>query len=154
MLAALLTVGPVDRAVLISTAAFAIGLPPEVGAFVLLRLVRDLQTTKIEEVAVQSMADAGLEAHVPPALTDARSLAQRTAAALGVSYALLGVSVLSALVGVTATLWHMSWWIATSFLATLAVTQPVVLSVIVRRPPRSRTRSGGEPTAPAPSGPS
>ncbi|MBV8528049.1 MAG: hypothetical protein JOZ75_07020 [Candidatus Dormibacteraeota bacterium] len=148
MLAALLTVGPADRAVLISTAAFAVGLPPEVGAFVLLRLVRDLEATKIEEVAARSMAEAGLEHSMPAVLADSQRTAQRTAAALGVSYGLLFVSILSALTGLTATLWHMGWWIAVAFLAVVTITQPLMFAVILRSPPRAGASAGAHPAAP------
>lgn len=138
MLAALLTVGPVDRAVLISTAAFAVGLPPEVSAFVLLRLVRDLEESKIEQIAARTFADAGVDNvgdFLPVQEQRAEgTLARRTMRVLGASYGLLGVSIASALVGVTATLWHMGWWIAVAFVGVVAVTQVVVFQVIVQTP--------------------
>lgn len=145
MLAALLTVGPVDRAVLISTAAFAVGLPPEVTAFVLLRLVRDLEATKIEEVAARSLADVGLEGYMAgPAPAQPEQVRRRTMTALGVSYALLGASVLSALVGLSATLWHMAWWIAIAFMGVVVLSAGLVSRVIAR--PGLRGRPGDSPS--------
>ena len=140
MVAALLTVGPVDRAVLISTAAFALGLPPEVSAFVLLRLVRDLKENKIEQIAAQTFAEEGVDNvgdYLPVQAQQAEgTLARRTMRVLGVSYGLLGVSIASALVGVTATLWHMAWWIAVAFVGVVVVSQLVVFQVIVQSPKR------------------
>lgn len=152
MVAALLTVGPVDRAVLISTAAFAVGLPPEVSAFVLLRIVRDLEENKIEQIAVQTFAEAGVDnvgdflpVQEPPS---EGTLARRTMRVLTASYGLLGVSIASALVGITATLWHMGWWIAVAFLGVVAVTQFVVFRVIVQSPKRA-TQQGAATATPA-----
>ena len=140
MLAGLLTVGPVDRAVLISTAAFAVGLPPEVGAFLLLRLVRDLEENKIEEIAARSFAEAGVDNvdEFLPVQTNTHdgALARRMVRVLAASYALLVVSVGCALVGTTATLWHMGWWIAVAFLGVVAITQFVVFRVILQTPKR------------------
>lgn len=146
MLAALLTVGPVDRAVLISTAAFAVGLPPEVGAFVLLRLVRDLESTKIEDVVLQTLTEAGLDSHLPAAASGSRR-ERRAASALGVSYALLVVGIMSALVGLTATLWHMGWWIAVAFVAAVVVSQIIAFPVIARSSRVVRSTTEAAPPA-------
>lgn len=150
MLAALLTVGPVDRAVLISTAAFALGLPPEVCAFVLLRLVRDLESSKIEQVAAQSLADAGLAAYMPAASLDQTDrLRRRTASALGVSYTLLFFSVASALVGLSATLWHMGWWLAVAFIGIVVLSVALVYPVIAR-PGKPGARGDAAPAGTGP----
>lgn len=156
MLGALLTVGPVDRAVLISTAAFAVGLPPEVGAFLLLRLMRDLEENKIEQIAARSFAEAGVDnvddfLPVEANRTEG-TLARRMMRVLGASYGLLGVSVGSAVVGITALLWHMGWWIAVAFLGVLVVMQFVVFRVILQAPKASPAPSQeprGEVSPPA-----
>ena len=141
MVAALLTVGPVDRAVLISTAAFAVGLPPEVSAFVLLRLVRDLKENKIEQIAAQTFADAGVDNvgdFLPVQEQQAEgALARRTMRVLALAYGLLGVSIASALVGITATLWHMAWWIAVAFAGVVVLSQALVFQAIVQSPKRA-----------------
>ena len=156
MLAGLLTVGPVDRAVLIATAAFAVGLPPEVGAFLLLRLVRDLEENKIEEIAARSFAEAGVDNvddFLPVQATQQEGTqARRMVRVLGASYGALGVSVACALVGITATLWHMGWWIAVAFLGVVAITQFVVFRVILQTPKRPMAtdqRARGELPPPA-----
>lgn len=148
MLGALLTVGPVDRAMLISTAAFAVGLPPEVGAFLLLRLVRDLEENKIEQIATRSFEEAGVDnvddfLPVEANRTEG-TLARRMVRVLGASYALLGVSVGSAVVGISALLWHMGWWIAVAFLSVLVVMQFVVFRVILQ-PPKAPAKPAQQP---------
>ena|SRR5437879_142802 len=54
VLGALLTIGPVDTAVLIATAAFALALPPDVAGFLLLRLAADMKSVDLEQVATQA----------------------------------------------------------------------------------------------------
>src|SRR5438552_3320701 len=62
VLSALLTVGPVDKAVLIATANFALALPPDVAGFLLLRLAADMKSVDLEQVATQAFVEAGFEA--------------------------------------------------------------------------------------------
>lgn len=59
VMAALLTVGPVDHAVLVATAALALALPPDVAGLVLLRLVVDVTRTRLDSVAVKAFEEAG-----------------------------------------------------------------------------------------------
>ena len=63
ILAALLTVGPVDRAVLIATAAFALALPPDVTGLVLLRLIVDVSKVRLDDVAVKAFEEAVDNSH-------------------------------------------------------------------------------------------
>jgi len=62
VLSALLTVGPVDKAVLIATATLAVALPPDVAGFLLLRLAADMKSVDLEQVATQAFVEAGFEA--------------------------------------------------------------------------------------------
>ena len=57
-ISALLTVGPVDKAVLISITAFACALPLNVSAIFLLRMVRDAKELRVDEVALRAFQDA------------------------------------------------------------------------------------------------
>jgi len=59
ILAAMLTVGPVDRAVLVATAAFALALPLDVAGFVLLRIAVDMKKVDLETVATAAFVEAG-----------------------------------------------------------------------------------------------
>ncbi len=58
VIAALLTVGPVDRAVLVATAAFACALPLEVAGMMLLRLGKDMDDIRLEETTLRSFEEA------------------------------------------------------------------------------------------------
>src|SRR5205085_2323034 len=62
VLSALLTIGPVDQAVLIATATFALALPPDVAGFLLVRLAADMKSVDLEQVATQAFVEAGFEA--------------------------------------------------------------------------------------------
>ncbi len=60
ILGALLTVGPGDVAVVVSTAALAVSLPMDVAGFFLLRLAQDMKQVDLEEVATQAFQEWGL----------------------------------------------------------------------------------------------
>src|SRR5690242_18873857 len=57
VLAALFTVGPVDVAVALSTAAFAVALPLDVSGLVLVRIVQHL--TRFEDSVLQVFQESG-----------------------------------------------------------------------------------------------
>lgn len=117
VLASLVTVGPVDSAVLIATLCLALALPPDVAGFLLLRLLEDLNKVRLDQVAADAFAAEGFDRSqfesvaAPPALTRKRSRK-----VLVYSYSMLNLSALLTVAGLTATLWHMSWWIAVAFL--------------------------------------
>jgi hypothetical protein len=76
VISALLTIGPVDKAVLISITAFACALPLNVSGIFLLRLVTDIQDIKVDDLALQAFQNAGfpdIESHfLPPAERQSR----------------------------------------------------------------------------------
>lgn len=118
VLASLVTVGPVDGAVLIATLCLALALPPDVAGFLLLRLLEDLNKVRLDQVAADAFAAEGFDrsqfesAAAPASLTQKRSRK-----VLAYSYSMLNLSAVLTVAGLTATLWHMSWWIAVAFLA-------------------------------------
>ena len=57
VIASLFTIGPVDRAITISTAAFALALPLNLTGLFLLRLVKDLKQVRFEEELEQAFKD-------------------------------------------------------------------------------------------------
>lgn len=149
IIAALLTVGPVDLAALVATAAFALALPPDIAGFFLLRLVRDLQSVSLDEVAVRSFGEVGFTdpKHSSP---DVQSLHRhRTRFVLGYSYAMLALSLVLVVVGMTAALWHMAWWIAIAFLVMVAIAQAIIIRVVVVES-RGDRASDGLPSASTP----
>jgi uncharacterized membrane protein len=58
IIGAMLTVGPVDRAVLVATAAFALALPLDVAGFFLLRLAADMKKVDLETLATAAFIEA------------------------------------------------------------------------------------------------
>jgi uncharacterized membrane protein len=126
IIGAMLTVGPVDRAVLVATAAFALALPLDVAGFFLLRIAADMKKVDLETVATAVFVEAGFSSEeVGQGLDPKESEQRRTRRVLGYSYSLLVLTALLTLVGVTAALWHMAWWIGVAFAAM------VVLSLII-----------------------
>jgi hypothetical protein len=127
ILGAMLTVGPVDRAVLVATAAFALALPLDVAGFVLLRIAVDMKKVDLETVATAAFVEAGFTSEeVGQALDPRESEQKRTRKVLLYSYNLLTLTALLTLVGMTAALWHMAWWIGVAFAAMLLVSLSVV----------------------------
>jgi hypothetical protein len=130
---ALLTVGPVDPAIIVSTGAFALALPVDAAGFFLLRLVADLKHVGLEEIAAQAFQEVGFTVENQVPLPDAPESIEkrRTRIVLRYSYALLAVSVLLTLVGMSAALWHMAWWISVVSVAMVVASQGVVFGAIV-----------------------
>lgn len=118
VLASLVTVGPADGAVLVATLCLALALPPDVAGFVLLRLLEDLNKIRVDQVAADAFAAEGFDRAQFESLAGPASLAQkRSRAVLAFSYSMLNLSAVLTVAGLTATLWHMAWWIAVAFLA-------------------------------------
>jgi hypothetical protein len=132
ILGALLTVGPADGAVLVSTAAFALALPADVAGFFLLRLMEDVKNVDLEEVAAKAFQEVGFNveddarAATPPESVEKR----RTRIVLTYSYGLLALAVLLTLIGITAALWHMAWWIGILFIPMVILSQGMVFKAI------------------------
>jgi hypothetical protein len=138
VLASLLTVGPVDLAVKLSTVAFAVSLPLTVTGLVLVRLVRDLKPVHFEGVA-QVFQEAGLtpgEQQIP-SVASLEALRERgTRIVLSTTLSMLGLSSILTIGGMTAALWHMSWWIGTAFLATVLLSLVIIqLALATSQPP-------------------
>jgi hypothetical protein len=133
-ISALLTVGPVDRAVLVSTTAFACSLPLNVSAIFLLRMVKDITKIRVDELALQSFREAGfpnIEAHFL-ASAERKSRSQRMsklALVYGVGAASFGAGL--TLVGLVSALWHMAWWLGVVLLAMVIFCLGASLSVFV-----------------------
>ena len=103
VLGAVLTVGPEDEAVKLSTAAVAMAVPPGAVGLLLLRLVTDVRKIR------QSRA------------TDAQPAAQGPhMVVLRYTVGLMLVTFLLTMVGLTAALWHIAWWSAVAFVVIVA----------------------------------
>src|ERR1041384_8067946 len=103
VIAALITVGPVDRAVVIAVAALALALPLDVTGIVLLRLIKDVADVRIDELTLDAFREVRFP-HIDayfPSPHERASLAKRrarivlayaaAAAALSVTLTLAGI---------------------------------------------------------------
>jgi hypothetical protein len=135
VIAALITVGPVDQAVLIATAAFALSLPLDVTGLVLLRLLQDLKQVSLEEGLAQNFQDFDFTVvtRTPATLEALRE--KRTRVMLGYSLGMLTPSALLTLAGMTATMWHMAWWIGVGFFGMVCISLVIVNRAIVNSRP-------------------
>jgi ABC-type multidrug transport system fused ATPase/permease subunit len=141
VVASLLTVGPVDPAIMVAMTAFALALPLDVAGLILLRLVQDLKRVGFEEEVVQVFKDVGFTVGAqmasPTALESLRK--RRTGIVLGDSLGILALSGLLTLTGMTAALWHMAWWIGVVFLAMVLISLVIVIvAIFTIQPPDSQ----------------
>jgi hypothetical protein len=138
IIAALVTVGPADPAIRIAVTAFACALPLDVVGIVLLRLIKDWQDFRIDELTLQAFQEAhfpDIAAYFPPA-RERESLARRRARiALAYALGIAAASVALTLVGMAAALWHMAPWIAETFAATIALSAILLIVVIAHALP-------------------
>ena len=136
ILGALLTVGPVDAAVIVSTAALALVLPVNVTGFFMLKLSEDLKKLSLDEVAKQAFKDVGfVDDRDSSPETREKLEKKRTSVVLRYAYLLLALSAVLTLISITAALWHMAWWIGVLFVAMTFVSQFAIVGAIVSAGP-------------------
>jgi hypothetical protein len=138
VVAALLTVGPVDSSVKVSTVAFAVSLPLNVTGLVLLRLVRDMQPVQLEGIT-HAFQEAGLtpgQEQFPSIAALAEMRERGTRMVLSSTMGILGLSAVLTIVGITAALWHMSWWIGVAFLVTVLISLVIIQLALAAAQPR------------------
>ena len=140
VMASLITVGPVDLAIKISTAAFALALPLNVTGLVLLKLMQDLKPVGFEGIT-QAFQDVGLSPgeNQIPSLTSLEALRKRgTRIVLSTTLGILALSGTLTLTGIMAALWHMAWWIAVAFLAMVLISLIISqVALVTSQPPVS-----------------
>lgn len=133
VMASLLTIGPVDPAIMVATTAFALALPLNVTGLILLRLIQDMKHIGFEEELTQAFQEVDFTVREqvvsPKALESWRK--RRTGIVLGSSLGILALSLVLTLTGMTATLWHMAWWIGVAFIAMVIISQVSVIVAIV-----------------------
>jgi len=139
VIAPLVTVGPIESTIIVSTVALALTLPLNLAGLLLLRLVQDMK--RYEDKLAQGFHDAsvilGTEFAAP--LTASPTQKRRTEVILLVSLGILIVSVLLTLIGLVAALWHVAWWIGVLFLiVTIISLGIVVVALSVVRPPQTQ----------------
>ncbi|HKC20227.1 MAG TPA: hypothetical protein VKE27_11430 [Candidatus Dormibacteraeota bacterium] len=139
ILGALLTVGPVDAAVKISMAAFALALPLDLAGFLILRLFADMLKVSFGDLGIKAFTEAGFsyEGAETPHIADTK--VRRVA--VRYSYSLLSVTSVLTVIGLTAALWHMAWWIGVIFAVTVVASQFVVVAAVSTIGPVGRWRT-------------
>ena len=141
MIAALITVGPVDAAIRTSTAALAAALPLNVAGILLLRLIGDVNHVGLDDLTRRAFRDAGfpeIDAYFPSPGEKASRHARRTRVALAYSLGIAAVSVALTVTGMAAAVWHMGHWIAVVLLsATVLSALLVIVGVAHALPPES-----------------
>ena len=141
VIAALITVGPVDRAVLVAVVAFACALPLDVAGIVLLRLIKDIEDVRLEQFTLAAFREArfpNIEAYFPPTRERKRYGQRRARIGLAYALAITGLSVALTVVGIVASLWHMAPWVAEAFAAAVVVSAVVLMAVVAHSlPPES-----------------
>ena len=141
LISALLTVGPVDTAILVSITAFACALPLTVAGMCVLRLVKDMKDVGLDELTLQAFKDAGYpdaEAYFPDPRE--RQSRQRRRSIVALWYA-LGIAVLGitlTVTGLVAALWYMAWWIGVVALVVAPSSTILVVAIFFHsQPPES-----------------
>ncbi|HTO92639.1 MAG TPA: hypothetical protein VMJ70_16025 [Candidatus Sulfotelmatobacter sp.] len=141
VIAALITVGPTDRTVLISVTSFACALPLEVAGIVLLRLSKDVEEIGLESLTLQSFEEAGfrdIHAHLPAPSQRESAKKRSVRVTLGYALAMAALSLALTTTGIVAALWHMAPWVAEAFLA-MALLSGILIVLALRHslPPES-----------------
>jgi hypothetical protein len=143
LLGPLITVGPVDPAVLVATAAFALALPLDVAGVFVLRLVQDLQRVGLEDEVARALGEVGavegssaVGAPVPPPDVREAQRRRRTERVLRASVGLLALSGVLAVLGMLGMLWHMGWWIAVAFAAMVVISLVIASVAMAAAQPR------------------
>lgn len=136
---ALFTIGPVDTAVMIATAALAFALPLKVTGLFLLRLNREFKSVKFEENLAQSFREAGFVSdQIPSPLSFPEIRKERARNVVRLSLLILALGILLLLVGLTATLWHMAWWIGLGFCAMVVICSFITIKAIATSTPSNQ----------------
>src|SRR5262249_37508650 len=140
ILAPLITLGPVDHAIMVATAVFALALPLDVAGVFLLRLAQDLPRVGFDENLAQAFQEVGSVMAAPTPSSSALESQQkrRSERVLRTSLSLLTLSGLLALIGMLAVLWHIAWWIAVAFFAMVVLSLLIVSITLATAQPRNR----------------
>ena len=111
VIASLITVGPVDRAVLTAVTTLGCALPLNVAGIVLLRLTKDVQDIGLDDMAREAFRDAGfanIDAYFQPTRQKASMRRRQTGVALGYAFSIAALSMPLTAIGLVASLWHMA----------------------------------------------
>lgn len=143
VIAALITVGPVDAAIRTSTAALAAALPLNVAGILLLRLIRDANHVGLDDLTLRAFQDAGfpeIDAYFPAPGERASVHARRSRVALVYSLGIAAVSIGLTVTGMEAAVWHMAHWIAFVLLSAVILSAVLVTVAVAHALPAESDR--------------
>jgi hypothetical protein len=139
LISALITVGPVDTAILVSITAFGIALPLDVAGISLLRLVKSMDDAGIEDLTLQAYTEAGypgIEAYRPTGPEREEQQKKRAILAVWYASAIAGLSIVLTATGLVAALWFVAWWIGVVVLCVGLLSPVLVVLLFVHAQPR------------------
>ncbi len=138
VMAPLIVTASADQALTISIVMFALALPLNLAGLVMLRLIKDMAHVGFSEEWARAYQEAGLplgEQLASPQVREAQRK-RRAKVVLYYSFAVLTLSVVLTLTGLTAALWHIAWWIGIVFLAMTVISLGIVIASMVTLGPR------------------
>ena len=147
LISALLTVGPVDTAVLVSITAFACALPLTVAGICVLRLVKDMKEVGLDDITLQAFKEAGFpdaEAYFPDPRERKAQQSKRSVVALWYTLGIALASIALTVTGLVASLWYMAWWIGVVALVVALASTGLVAAVFMHtqtRQPAAETEA-------------
>jgi hypothetical protein len=149
VLSALITVGPVDAGIRMSTAALAAALPLNVAGIILLRLIKDVNAIGFDDLTLEAFQDSAfpnIDAYFPSPGDRAAQHARRSRVALLYSMGIAAASIALTVTGVAAALWHMGHWLAVVFLSAV-ISSAVLVTVAMAHalPPESDAEKSLKP---------
>ncbi|HEY7342198.1 MAG TPA: hypothetical protein VH591_15070 [Ktedonobacterales bacterium] len=138
VMAPLIVTVSADQALTISIIMFALALPLNLAGLVMLRLIKDMEHVGFSEEWARAYQEAGLPLGEQLASPQAREAQRKRRATIVLyySFAVLTLSVLLTLTGLTAALWHTAWWIGVIFLAMSAISLAIVVAALATLGPR------------------
>ena len=139
VIGALITVGPVDTAILISTTVLGCALPLNVAGLFLLRLIKDMKDIRIDDLALQAFQEAdfpNIDAYFPASEDRVPLTRRRFNIVLLYSLGIIALSIALTGTGLVAALWHMAWWIGVSVLALIILSTVLVIVVLAYSLPK------------------
>jgi MFS family permease len=127
-----------DQALTIAIVMFALALPLDLAGLVMLRLIQDMTHIGFSEEWARTFQDAGFPMSEQIASPEARAAQRKRRATivLRYSFGVLTLSVALTLTGLTAALWHVTWWIGIVFLAMSLASLGIVTAALVTLGPR------------------
>lgn len=141
IMGSLVTVGPVDLPIKLSTTAFALALPLNATGLVLLRFVQGLHPGAFEQEVARTFQEFGLTPGDPqiPTVESLKTMRERgTRVTRRFSLNILALSLTLTLAGLMTALWHMRWWISVAFGAMVLICVIIVIvAMVATQPPVS-----------------